>query len=658
MLEQFKDVNDPYISERLYAVAYGVGLRSRSDHTGLRKISEWVYENLFKNGAPPENILLRDYSRGIIEIALTEGIKLRISKKKITPPFKSHWPKRVPSEKFLRNKYYPENLIKGQSTDRKYLDIWGSVMYNFGSLADFGNYILDSAVNNWSGRRLNGKEINRRILFDNFKKKLTKEQQKLLGRATNPFFGIKPLTIFKSMKVSSYSEPIDEAEIKRQDRELKKMMKNNLTYFCDSLSSGNKAFFEKEIEPFLDDRGAIRDSLERFNTGLAQRWVFNRVVQLGWDQKLHGQFDSSINRDSVDRSANKAERIGKKYQWIAMFELLAKVADNFEFKRDSWSNDNSEYTGSWQLSLRDIDPSCVLKDSPRIKPEGLPVFSDYRKRILYDLSNKGVSSQIWLEESRYLPDPKKIIQLKDDDGHYWLSLEGTVEWQEETSPEQEQYSLPTKRLWYMTKSYFVKKQNRDRVFEWAKHQRFMNRWMPESHQFNDVYLSEYPWAPAFLHQYIPYYHHDGWTRGRDDATIPAKVLVTTDEYSSSGSSRDCSTNDSIGIKLPAKYLVDNMGLSQRYSDGRFFNKEGVLVAYDPQVFDIDMPKQLLIRNDQLQEFLRKKGLDIVWTLLGEKNIMSSRGVGQPLGWLEINGAYALVSDQLRGVIKSKFKKSA
>ena len=602
---------------------------------------------------------MRDYARGIIEVALHEKIKVTISRKKIEPPYNSTWPKKVPSEKLLRNKYYPEDFFQKKTEDRGFLDIWSSVMYNFGTLGDFGNYVLNSAVGHWSGRRLSGKEINRKDLFNDFKNGLNKQQKELLEKAANPFFGIDISSILASIKyVSSDNfEKIDKEEIKQQEKEQKKAMKKAYADFRNSLSEKKKKFFDKEIKPFLDDRGSISDPLERFDTGLAQRWVFNRVVQLGWSPELHGRFDRYVNYNRADRSEHKPERIGKKYQWIAFYELLARISDNFEFKEESWSNNAGKYAGPWQLSIRDIDPTCTLKEFPNTKPEHIPNVK-WEIQSQYNAWHKNMSHSAWLKKSRDLPDPKKIIEFIDEEGIAWIALEGFIEWQEETPPEQEKYNLPSRRLWYMIKSYLVRARDGEKVFNWAKWQHFMGRWMPESHEFYHVYLGEYPWAPAFLYHYIPYYHHDGWTDGSRDKKIPAKILVTDDQYLSSGSSIDCSTSETISVKLPAKFLVDEMKLTQNYIDGRFFDNNGNLVAFYPPIFDEKAPSCVLIRKDKLVDFFRVKKYSLVWTLLGEKNIIGGGGIGQPLGWLEIDGAYTLNGRyEIVGTKKTSFKKS-
>jgi len=659
LLKQFKDVNDPYVAERLYAVAYGCAIRSRSDKKGIKALSKWVYDEIFKHGNPPVHILLRDYARGIIEVALRGKIKIAISRKEIEPPFSSDWPKKVPSEKSLKNKHYPEDFFQKKTEDRGFLDIWSSVMYNSGTLGDFGNYVLNYTVGHWSGRRLYSKEVNRKNLFNDFKSGLTKLQKELLDKATNPFFGVDFSSILTSIRyISPNEEKINEELIKQREKDQKKEMKKAYAHFRNSLSEKKKKFFDKEIKPFLDDRGSINDPFERFDTSLAQRWVFNQVVQFGWEQKLHGQFDKYVNYNRADRSEHKPERIGKKYQWIALHELLARISDNFEFKEESWSDKSGKYEGPWQLSIRDIDPSCILKEFPNYKPEDIPVFSNSEIQDQYNAWNKKISHSTWLKKSQDLPDPKQIIEFVDKQGNVWVALEGFVEWQEKTPPEQEKYNLPTRTLWYMVKSYLVRAKDKSKVFEWAKQQHFMGRWMPESHEFYHVYLGEYPWAPAFLYHYIPYYHHDGWTDGARDEKIPAKILVTDDQYLSSGSSIDCSTNEAISVKLPAKFIVDGINLIQSHIDGRFFDKSGELIAFDPSVFDDDMPGYVFIRKDKLINFLKSKGYALFWTLIGEKNMIGGGGIGQPLGWLEIDGAYTLDGqNKIVGAKKSRFKKS-
>ncbi|ORN63908.1 hypothetical protein, partial [Staphylococcus aureus] len=44
-----------------------------------------------------------------------------------------------------------------------------------------------------------------------------------------------------------------------------------------------------------------------------------RIFEMGYDAKLHGEFDMWVNR--YDNFNNSIERISKKYQWIAYYEI-------------------------------------------------------------------------------------------------------------------------------------------------------------------------------------------------------------------------------------------------------------------------------------------------------------------------------------------------
>lgn len=62
IIELFKDVNDPYVLERLYAVLYGV-VCNIDNNKIIHDISTSVFENVFADQEPVAHILLRDYAR-------------------------------------------------------------------------------------------------------------------------------------------------------------------------------------------------------------------------------------------------------------------------------------------------------------------------------------------------------------------------------------------------------------------------------------------------------------------------------------------------------------------------------------------------------------------------------------------------------------------
>ena len=145
----------------------------------------------------------------------------------------------------------------------------------------------------------------------------------------------------------------------------------------------------------------------KFNGKLVGNWVARRVYEhYGWTEKL---FPSEPNSRGRDRSI--IERIGKKYQWIAMYELLGVLSDHV-YARGKWRDEKKIYTSIEDLSdVRDIDPTISIginrheiPELPHLETsEPLPKESDEiskirgwlfdKKVVITDLKNKIKNAQ-------------------------------------------------------------------------------------------------------------------------------------------------------------------------------------------------------------------------------------------------------------------------
>ena len=204
-----------------------------------------------------------------------------------------------------------------------------------------------------------------------------------------------------------------------------------------------------------------------------------------------------------------------------------------------------------------------------------------------------------------------------------------------------------KEIWLILNSYLVKKADTDEVFEWAQEQDFFGRWMPESHELYKVFLGEFFWASAYRYFNIPYYHHEGWSRGRDER-IPKPLYVLTEEYLSESQGFDCSVDESFTIKLPCSLIANEMKLNWRGVEGEFYDEDLNLIAFDPSVRSVGTGT-LLIHKERFINFLEEQGYNVIWTLLGEK--MSFRGgysSSKQIGRLIINGAYRTKQGKVTG----------
>ena len=635
ILRDFLEVNDPYVLERLFAVAYGCVLRSNDD-SAIGNLSKSIYKWVFEDNTPPPHILLRDYARGVIEVALHRGLNLGIEMEKVRPPYDSQWPNNISTEEHLRTRYYPENVRE----DRGYIDIWVSVMND----GDFARYIIgtNSGFFNWSSRRLGEQRVpSKKEIYEDFIKNLKKNQKDLWDKL-HPQVDI--MGILARLKAEVNNSQIKDSEIELSNHKYAEIKKR----FERSLKEEQLMIYKQVVIPY--EKNPQHDEFQ-FDLSIAQHWIFQKVLDLGWTPELFGDFDRYMA--GASRDARKAERIGKKYQWIAYHDFLAKVSDNFEFLEDSWGDKPGIYQGPWQLSVRDIDPSCLLRNTQR------EVWKAHTNTWWFTAGYDDWELQIddveWIKNTLDLPDGKSFIEVIDPkDNSRWLTLEGFYKYEQPVPPEEDRYKVPRREIWYMLNSYIVKKCDSDDLFEWAKHQDFWGRWMPESHELYRVFLGEFFWAPTFAYHDIPYYHHNGWTRG-DFNKIPKEVIVTTDQYLKEGNTFDCSVDDSIHIYLPADVIVKGMQLSWNGIEGHFFDRNGKLIAFDPSVNHVG-PGALLIRKDCFLEFLENQEFDILWTLLGEKRILSgSLSRDDWKGNLEISGAYRISGNEIKGSAKMSFR---
>ncbi|MCU1299205.1 MAG: hypothetical protein JWO91_3483 [Acidobacteriaceae bacterium] len=411
ILKLFETVDDLYVVERLYCVAYSCAMRL-SDVEALRALAEQTYQFVFSRDEVIPHILVRDYARGIIEMAVAKGADLSFDPARSRPPFNSTLTEPVFVDGELESW---SNWKAGPKEEWSKRRIYHSVM---GS-EDFARYVIgtNSGSFEWSSRRLGEKK-----------------------------------------------------------------------------SRSSKAF----------DYGN-----DNFDLRFAQRWIMRRVIDLGWSTELFGEFDSRVFGSG--REEHKPERIGKKYQWIAYHEFLARVSDNFEFIGEPWPKRIRKYDGPWQIGyVRDIDPSCLLR-AKNVEKDATCWWHPLR----YEW-DRTLSHEQWLRKTDDIPQFESALRVSDPSSQAWYVLEGNFHFsQPKTLQEEEQResSLPVRQIWAHVRSYLVRKRDFSRLLGWAKKQDFTNRSMPESHDAGKLFLGEYYWSPAYRYFEQPYYDRYAWTKG-------------------------------------------------------------------------------------------------------------------------------------------------
>ena len=627
IINKFEEVNDPYVWERVFAVALGCTLRTKN-YDQLSQLAETVYAKVFQNEEVYPNILLRDYAREIIEyISFLELMPEGIELSKTKPPYKSKWPENIPTKEDLRLLYDKEN----------YWSLWRSIMGG----GDFSRYIIGTNFNHsdWSGCKFGETPINRQQVFEEFQSKLTDEQKELYASTD-------PIIYNDNAEEMSFGETTIKFDIVI-DRKTEKEILDNKVLFKKSLSAGLLTTFESDIEPYLDHNNNLLETDKHFDLRIAERLIFKRVIELGWDPKLHGDFDEQIGTGRGRRESYQ-ERIGKKYQWISYYEYMAMLSDNFiRFEGYGEERKESPYQGPWDPYVRNIDPTILLKNTGIKELSHQEMWWNNKEVFNWDCTYEE-----WISNPSTLSNPYGLIEVNDNNGTEWLVLESYPSWKEPKIIGNKDWEYPRKEIWGQIRGYLVKSEEFDTFKTWAESQHFMGRWMPEGINVYGLFSREFYWSEAFQFFKSDYYGGSDWVSviDRNSKDKIADVSVTSINYSWE-EEFDNSKTDTLRYIKPSFLIFDKMGLKNSKVEGSYEDKDGNIVCFATEAVN-NSRAHLLIKKEPFLRMLNENNLNIVWTLLGEKGVIGGSLISKNhFGRIEFSGAFYLDNGKLNGSSK-------
>ena len=396
----------------------------------------------------------------------------------------------------------------------------------------------------------------------------------------------------------------------------------------------------------FDEDIPMEEQRAQFDSAWAQKWVFQRVISLGWTPERFAAFDERVNYWQVSRTAHKPERFGKKYQWIAFHELIARIADNYQM-RPAYGGEIETYKGPWQLLSRDIDPTLPPPlrtrnaddevEAGKTFPEDsdcwwVPAGPRYR-------DDDPPADEGWGTDSGDIPDFEPLVRCQDRSGSRWVVLHAWYNWTSGRPWRRAGHSR-RREMWNHIYSWLVRPEQREAVVGYLEQRTLMNRWMPEGvGNTDDAYLGELPWAmtredPEDVWQPVA----SRW----DEESTGLEVSPAWEAYDWEGNIRDCSIDEGVRAWYPAPLLVDSAALTWRPGTREWRDPAGVTVAQFVETRDHNV---LLVREDWLKRTLRRAGLNVIFGWLGEKQLLEKDGdrIGIEVvgGWTEINGVASL-----------------
>jgi hypothetical protein len=603
LLTRFGSVNDPYVLERVAVITHGAILMGGSANPASALLCARMLAAIALDPAVAPDVLVRDAARGAMEWCLRSGLIDAAEYSGIKPPYSAEPPEKPRTRKQLEKAY--ARFERGRESPG-YSSIFSSV-FDYG---DFGRYVIESDVGRFS--------------------------RYPLSRPVPP--------VRKGPRRKPDAAKLAELYAQFSEDQQASFDSGDWKTLIDTLDGAQRWDLLAALDP---PRRVISRT---YPTDLAQSWVFERVLSLGWTPERLGRFDHNYSYDSrTGRSGHKPERFGKKYQWIAFRELMARIADNFHMS-DEWGDERLAYDGPWRFYGRQIDPT--LPPARRLRDDdGVEYFADTFAVDPGDAwwvppgprytGEQPPATAGWAETPKDIPEMSALVHRTDEAGVNWVVLHAYYNWDEHPSEDQERDDRPRRDMWSHIFAWLVKPDDARRLYRFLNSQSLMGQWMPMGREItDDAYVPEMPWAAA-AHEYSPNWEAVEPRYGDDPDPPGLEVYPAWEEYYWEGNVWDCSIDDGVRVMVPAEELFEAGGLKLTPGSREWTDESDTKVAQHVES-DGDRRIVLLVRADWLSAVIDGRDWSLVVGWLGEKQLLGV-GIGGGLlgGWSEINGVAML-----------------
>lgn len=602
LIEDYVDVDDVYVAERVLAAAYGAAMRT-SDVAGVVAVANRTHAKVFAAGRPRVHLLFREYARGIIKRAEYMQKRRGAAWSQVDPPYASDWPT-IPTEGDI------DVIAPEWSSEASDSVTWGHHRIRSSVMSDdFGRYVIgtNSWTTNFLSLRLDepqwmslDQRIERAVSTLNEAERTGWELFRRAEKAVNHEVFLRRI---KEGVIGAPASTAAGAPTKAE--QLLNAVRSQLL-----TDLGPKAAL---FAPLMDEiiGGVAMRTLPKFDLTLVQRYIVGRVFELGWTSERFEQHDRQLG--SAGRAANKCERIGKKYQWIAYHEMLAFMADHYQYAVGHSSKEmGTAYQGSWQDDFRDIDPSEVShpKDSDADTAPSPQNF--WVHRGVSDWQRSASAAQ-WANITDDIPQPADLLFSHDRaSDSEWVSLYLDLKW---AMPSEASLSDGRREIWMHADGALVKVKDIDKLMGDAIARRIARHPVSDG-GLHEIYLGEIGWSEASTFFHDPYYAHLGWAGEVNLDKIA--VTAASQGYMRERGGVDCSvTSESVSLRVPTEQMLRYLGAEWSGISATYVDSAGVVMAFDPSP-NVGGRSTFLVRKDKLLEVLRTYGLAVCWVIQGEK----------------------------------------
>lgn len=316
-----------------------------------------------------------------------------------------------------------------------------------------------------------------------------------------------------------------------------------------------------------------------------------RIEQLGWSSELFSSVDNEIAENEglplwMREDVGKTERYGKKYSWIAYFEMAGLKQDFGEINQ----NEEGERP-SWQV---DIDPSFPIP-----VPKAKVIDKDF-------LGNSSTETEQWIVNAAP-PNVEPYLRLPEvlDEGGSWIMLDGLMNQQDE---------IRGRRLLLSVHSFLVANQHADSFLEHLS----QRDWVPDKPSTYYTFAGEIPWCSTYPENGFSEFSYVTDEGKRED--LPYGVLIPVRGFS--WESYHSTANDAGYATTLAKEIALDLNLIGQPQTFDLFTQDGTRATRcvsDGRDDYHNNQSLCFIREELLRRYLKNNDCSLIWAFSGERS---------------------------------------
>ncbi|KMO85263.1 hypothetical protein AB840_14525 [Megasphaera cerevisiae DSM 20462] len=394
--------------------------------------------------------------------------------------------------------------------------------------------------------------------------------------------------------INEFRPPYESSKVKKMSSNYIKRIKERYPRLYWNCTKSDFAIYT--IPEYVGDYGFSKEEIGNM--------IYNEIIEIGYSKK-HEELDGYIDYTygALRNRDGSVERIGKKYQKIALYRVLGSIIDNYEFKSRHRYDDEPEIIPKEQGNgLRKIDLSCIpyTEDGEFVGTEFKYDFRRTNKLSYMDwFSKDDIKNEIkTVMETEF--NNQKYLLLK---GYFSTSFSGNV---------LEKY--PMREVWMHVYSFLVKNEDLAEIKKWIKEDVPNSEWLSHGDSsFYEGWVAEYPWSASYVNV-LDYYDeaHGGFGSNK----IPVKIIPTVNDYNNEKDSPFLPFDIGGRLLLPCRKFFDDLQLVWDGKNQFLSQLESAFINGKNKGGD------LFINQEILDKYLNQHGLSLIWVTRGEKQVIT------------------------------------